>query len=137
MFMARADKKTNIDKVTASLVKNPNQTEEQIAKDTWLWQSTVNRAKQEVGKTGYKDDRIINLTDGDFDLMETIQKIKKDRLTNDKEVNNTDINNWDRQAQARYTLFRWDATDNKGWLKNSVKEKTTEELLKELENSDN
>ena len=34
-------------------------------------------------------------------------------------VNDSDVNNWDKSAQARYSLFRWDATDNEWGLKDA------------------
>ena len=114
----RADKKKNIDKVVASLVKDPLQTEQQIARDTWISQSAVNRAKKEVGKNGLKDDRIMNLTDKDFDLMKSIQKEKTKRLKEEtKEISNLDIDRWENTATKRYSLFRWKATDNEWWAK--------------------
>jgi len=63
-----------------------------------------------MGKNGdftIKDDRIMHLTDKDFELMQLIQKRKFKRME-DKEnsVNDSDINNWDKEAKARYTLFR-------------------------------
>ena len=111
-MIERADKKKNIDKVTASLTKNPLQSEQEIAKDTWVSQSAVNRAKKEVGKNGFKDDRVINLTDKDFELMQIIQQRKFDRMENiEVPVNDADVDKWDKTAQARYTIFRWDITD--------------------------
>jgi hypothetical protein len=54
-----------------------------------------------------KDDRIINLTDKDFELMQKIQKRKFERMDDkEKPVNDNDINSWDREAKARFTLFR-------------------------------
>jgi len=44
----RADKKRNIDKVAAELVKNPLQTQREIAKNADLGLGTVNRATKEV-----------------------------------------------------------------------------------------
>jgi len=131
----RSDKKKNVDKVTASLVKDPLQSEEQIAKDTWISQSAVNRAKKEVGKNGLKDDRIVSLTDKDFNLMQLYQAEKLRRMTEEKDkVNNTDINRWDETATKRYSLFKWDATDDKGWLKqatltiDTIKEMTPDQI---------
>ncbi len=48
----RTDKRKNVGKVAEKLIENPNKTEREIAKETWLWKSTVNRAKQELGQTG-------------------------------------------------------------------------------------
>lgn len=118
----RNDKKRNIDKVTASLLKNPLQTEREVAKDVWIGNWTVHRAKEEMEQTGAKDDRVVNLTDWDFDLMKEIQVEKFRRLTHEKDkINNSDINKWDETASKRYTLFRWSATGKDWGLKESMK----------------
>ena len=137
-MIGRSDKKKNIDKVVASLTKNPLQSEHEIAKNTWIGKSTVNRAKQEMGKNGgyiIKDDRIINLTDKDFELMQKIQVRKFERMDDkNKPVDDNNINQWDKEAKARYALFRWDATDKKWGLKNTTKEMSTDDLIRQLEN---
>ena len=119
MAIERSDKKKNIDKVTASLIKNPLQSQREVAKDVWIGLWTVNRAKEEMEQNGTtKDDRIINLTDKDFELMQKIQKRKFERMDDkEKPVNDNDINSWDREAKARFTLFRWEATDKEWWSK--------------------
>jgi len=119
MTIQRSDKQKNKDKVEASLAKNPLQSEREIAKDTWLSPATAHRAKVEVKQSeATKDSRIVNLTDKDFELMQLIQKRKFDRMA-DKEnpVNDSDVNNWDKEAKARYTIFRWDVTDETGGIK--------------------
>lgn len=129
----RADKKRNLDAVQSEYVKNPLVTQEQVANDLWLWEWTVNRAVKEMEENGgIKDDRIISLTDWDFDLMVSIQKRKFTRMKDmDIPVSDNDLNQWDREAKARYSLFRGTVTDPSGWLKeNSIKEKSDDELLK-------
>lgn len=129
----RADRKRNLDAVQSEYVKNPLATEYEIAEITWIGKSSVNRAKQEMGENGeIKDDRIISLTDWDFDLMLSIQKRKFNRMKDmDIPVSDNDLNQWDREAKARYSLFRGTVTDPSGWLKeNSIKEKSDDELLK-------
>lgn len=108
----RSDKKKNIDKITASLVKNPLQSQREVAKDVWCSNWTAHNIKTEIEQSWAKDDRIINLTDWDFLMMRAIQDKKFWRLL-DKEdpVDDTNLNNWDREAKARYTLFRWEGTD--------------------------
>ena len=58
------------------------------------------------------------MTDKDFELMELIQKRKFERMEDkDEKVSDADVNQWDKTAQARYTIFRWDVTDDKWGLK--------------------
>ena len=47
----RADKKKSVAKVAKSLINSPLQTVREIAKETWLWSSTVGRVTQELGQT--------------------------------------------------------------------------------------
>ena len=116
-LMPRTDKKRNIDKVSASLAKNPLQTEREIALDTGLWHWTINRAKKEVEQSGAKDPRIITLTDWDMRIMNIIQKQKEERLQDPKvKVNNSDIDKRSQTATRRYSLFRWNATDKDWWI---------------------
>lgn len=114
----RADKKANIDKITAWLVKDPLASERKLAKMAWVSPSTAHISKKEIEQSQAKDERIISLTDKDFELMQIIQKRKFDRMEDkDDPVNDSDVNNWDKSAQARYSLFRWDATDEKWGIK--------------------
>jgi hypothetical protein len=50
----------------------------------------------------------------------------------DKEapVNDADVDKWDKTAQARYTIFRWEITDNKWGLKDTTALDSLNELLK-------
>ena len=116
----RADKATNIANVAKELLENPLQTERQIAEWLWIWAGTVNRAKQELEQSGAKDDRIIGLTDRDFDLMKVIQREKFKRLEEPENVNDNDLDKWENTAVKRYSLFRWSATDKEWGLKETV-----------------
>ena len=116
----RADKATNIANVAKELLENPLQTERQIADTLWVNHTTVNRAKQELQQTAPKDDRIVWLTDRDFDLMKVIQQEKFARLQEPENVNNNDLDKWENTAVKRYSLFRWSATDEQWGLKETV-----------------
>lgn len=114
----RTDKAINVANVAKELLENPLQTEREVANSLWINHTTVNRAKQELQQIAPKDDRIVWLTDKDFDLMKIIQKEKFSRLEEDpKWINNNDLDKWENTAVKRYTLFRWDVTDEKWGLK--------------------
>ena len=113
----RVDKAKNISKVAKELLENPLQTERELANNLWIWAWTVNRAKQELEQNGAKDDRIIWLTDKDFELMKQIQEVKFKRLQEDEQINNNDLDKWENTAVKRYSLFRWSATDKEWGLK--------------------
>lgn len=115
----RTDKQINIDKIAAYIVANPLSTVREIAIATGIWKSTVAEhiKSDDVGQKGIKDDRIVSLTDEDYDIMLTIQGIKKWRLKdNPDNISNGDIDKWETTATRRYSLFRWDATDTEWWL---------------------
>lgn len=134
--MTRTDKEKNIDKVEASLAKNPLQTARELADNTWMWASTANRAKKEVAQNGTKDNRIISLTDNDFECIQLwVNEIKR-RLQDEKELEKMrtpEISNVIKENTARYTLFRGDVTDSKWGMKSTASEMSTEELIKIVE----
>lgn len=113
----RADKATNIAKVAKEILSNPLQTERQISEWLWIWAWTVNRAKQELEKNGAKDERIVWLTDWDFDLMKLFQQEKFTRMQSPEKVNDNDLDKWENTATKRYSLFRGNATDSEWGLK--------------------
>lgn len=55
----RKDKARNRAKVIKAKLKSPLKTEREIAKETKVSKSTVNRISQELGQSGTKDDRIL------------------------------------------------------------------------------
>jgi len=62
---------------------------------------------KELERTGIKDERIINLTDKDYEIMLLAQKEKEKRLTETPDkVNNSDLDKWDNTATKRYTIFK-------------------------------
>lgn len=117
----RADKKKNVDKVAAAIAVNPLATQRDLAAATGLGLASVNRNKKEAEQNGTKDDRIIHLTDGDFELQKKIQEIKAKKLReNADKISDSDINQWDRHSMTRYTTFRGDATNEDGGLNGPV-----------------
>lgn len=113
------DKKKRLWKVVKELLKDPLQTTREIEEKTWISKSTVaNYISKDLDTFGQKDDRIISLTDKDFDMMIKIQEEKFKRLEKPEDINHNDLDKWENTATRRYTLFRWDATDEKWWLKN-------------------
>ena len=116
----RADKKRNIDKVTASLINNPLQTEREIAIDTGLANWTAHALKKEVEQNWAKDDRIVSLTDKDLNCIK-LWVAEIERRLGDKDelakLRMTEISQVIRENTVRYTLFRGDVTNDDGWLK--------------------
>lgn len=71
--MQRADKRRNVDKVAAALVKNPLATEKQIADEVKVSPSTAHLAKKEVEGNRVKDPRIVSVTDTDMEILTLAQ----------------------------------------------------------------
>ena len=117
----RVDKRKNVEKVIISKIKNPLKTQREIAKETWLWLWTVSRAVSELEQNGTKDERIITLTEWDFEQQLRIQQIKNQRLDNPEKINNKDLNTREEFAMKRYSVFRGNAT-GKDWGLNVVSE---------------
>jgi len=114
----RTDKKKNIDKVAAALAVNPLATEREIADMTDVSKSAVNRAKEEAGQAGAKDDRIKTLTDKDYDLTLAVVELQAKRLEDTPEkINNSDLNRWGETSAKRYSIFKGDITDDQGGLR--------------------
>lgn len=116
----RSDKKKNIAKVAKSLVENPLQTEREVAESLWINHATVNRAKQELQQIAPKDDRIVWITDKDLQNIILMQQVVTAKIQDTEEMSKTRIGELAqamREATARYSLFAWNATDEKGALK--------------------
>lgn len=117
----RVDKQKNMWKVAKEVLKNPLQTDRELESKLDIWKSTVNRIKQEMGQIGAKDPRIIAVTDKDMENILEMQRVVTEKIRDKDEMSKTRI--WElaqamREATARYSLFRWNATDNEWWLKN-------------------
>ena len=120
----RSDKKKSLDKTAASLIKNPLQSERQLAESVWLWNGTVHRAKVELERSGaIKDDRIKSLTDKDFKCIQ-LGVLEIERRLSDKteleKMRTPEISQVIKENTARYTLFSWEATDDKWGLKDAT-----------------
>lgn len=127
----RTDKKVSISKVAKEILNNPLLNQREIAEKTWLSLGNVNDKLNILEQEGQKDDRIIWLTDKDFELMKQIQEVKFKRLAEDSQINNNDLDKWENTAVKRYSLFRWSATDKEWGLKeNNIKKLSDDELLR-------
>ena len=116
----RKDKKENVDKVSAELVKDPFTTARQLVEKTWLWLWTAHRAIKDVERTGTKDDRIINLTETDLDIVRLAQMWILEKLTDEEERKKmrwTDLAQIAEKSEKRYTIFRGSVTDDQWGLK--------------------
>lgn len=130
----RTDKAKNIKALKDELLKNPLQTEEQIAEKLWVHRVTVNRLKEEMHEivTNSKNSDIIAITDNDKKIIEDAQFISKFTLSQIRqkieswEITKVDLRDAKqvseiaKESTARYTLFKWDATDETWGLKEVI-----------------
>lgn len=114
----RVDKKKNISKITKEILINPLQTQRELASKIWIWKTTVQENLKDIKAT--KDDRIVSITDTDIKIVELWQR-EIDRRLQDKEeldkMRTVEISQVIKESTARYSLFKWDATDKDWWLK--------------------
>ncbi len=123
----RTDKAKNIAKVAKVALKEPLLTRDEIARKAWVWQWTASRALAEMDETGRKSADIIEITDTDKEAIKLAQRIIIQSL--EKHVEESEASwglslqealqaSWlAKESTARFTLFRWNATDEKWWLK--------------------
>jgi len=119
----RSDEKQSRAKVAKEAILNPLASQREIAQATWLSLGNVNDKLNKLEQIGWKDDRIIWITDTDLSIL-TIGQREIERRLNDKEevekMRTVEISQVIKESTARYSLFRWNATDEKWGLKETV-----------------
>lgn len=117
----RVDKRKNIEKVIKEKIKNPLATTREIAKKTGVSKSAVaDHVQNNLDKIGQKDERIMLLTDKDFDIVKLAQQRIEEKLMDEAEMKKTrigEISAVAKDSAARYTIFRWELTDAEWWGK--------------------
>ena len=109
----RVDKKKNVLKVLKSVIAKPLQTQEEICKDVWLWEGTVNRALREVEKIG-GEIKMIDFIKSDLEVQKKIQdEIQKRLSTTPGEISNQDLHRFADFAFKRSQILWWWATERK------------------------
>ena len=118
----RIDKRKNVGKVAEALINNPNKTVREIAKETWIGTSTVQRAKVEVAQTGTKDETIAYIVDKSKERIKTaqaifdryIQESSQKEILEYKDV--TLVKDIVKDDLWRVTVLWGNVTDESGWL---------------------
>ena len=116
----RKDKAKNTAKVIKEVIKSPLSTDREIEDNTWVSKSVSNRVRNELGQIGTKDDRILWICDTDLEIVILWQQIIKNRLMDEEElkkISARDVSWIIKENTARYTIFKWDVTDNDWWLR--------------------
>ena len=109
----RVDKKKNKAKIIKEIIKNPLQSQREMAKNVWLWKTTIQEHLQEIKTT--KDDRILWICEKDFEIVKLWQSIIEERLRDKSETDKMrtfEIAQTIEKSERRYMLFKWNATDD-------------------------
>lgn len=117
----RSDKLKNRAKVIKATLKNPLKSQREIAKQVWVSNGTVANVQKELEQSwATKDDRILWICDADLEIIKLWQKIIQDKLNDKKTVKKmraSEVSQVIAENTRRYTLLRWNATDENGWIK--------------------
>lgn len=128
----RADKKKSLSKVAKIAIKNPTLSEREIAWLAWVSNWTAHNMVKELEQAWAKNDDIIRITNKDKKAIELAQIIIEQSL--ERYVEQSESSWWlemaealraawlAKEATARFTLFRWDVTDDNWGLKTISKE---------------
>lgn len=137
----RSDKAKNIAKVAAARAKNPLWSTREIGKEVWLDNKSVSRLDKELPQIATKtDDPKINKTittineiiSKDLEIVDLWVRILRQRLEvaewDSKAMSTRDVISATDVSAKRYSLFKWNATNDEGGL--DIKSLSEEELLK-------
>lgn len=116
----RSDKLRNRAKVIKATLKNPLKSQREIAKELWVSDRTIWRVQAEMSQSVLKDDRIVGICDKDLEIITKWQQEIMKKLSNPKAVQKMrmwEISTALAESTRRYTLLRWNATDENGWIK--------------------
>ena len=111
----RTDAKKNKAKIVKTVLKNPLLTQREIAKESWVWKTTVQEHLKGLNTT--KDDRILWICDTDLENVILWQNILQKRLQEKQdELKTQEIVQIIQEGTKRYTLFKGNATDSEWGL---------------------
>jgi len=117
----RGDYLKNGEKIIKEVMKDPTQSQRDIASKVWVAKTTVQKHLKNLPSTT-KSDHIEKILEKDLEIVNLATDILKDRLTLAKEDPESKMSTRDIIASAdvsakRYSLFKWDVTDKDWWLK--------------------
>ena len=122
----RVDAKKNLAKVAGELIKDPLQTQRELAEKTDIGLGTTNRAVSELEQSGTidKDESIIRIAKNDLEDLDIIQQIERKTVThysnqadNGEYFKPSDLNAVSQigeRKQKRYSILMGDVTDKGG-----------------------
>ena len=113
----RADKLKNQTAIIQEIIKDPMQSQRDIADKLWIGKTTVQEHLQDIPKAT-KTDRIEKILDKDLSIVDLALSEIERRLKDDKDKMTTrDMISAADVSAKRYSLLKWSATDDEWWLK--------------------
>lgn len=115
----RGDKVRNRAKVMKEIIKDPTQSEREIAKKIWVAKTTVHNSIKDLPNVT-KDDHITKVIENDAKIVSLWQKILIQRMQlaeeDPKAVSTRDVISATDLSGKRHMLLQWDVTNDKWWL---------------------
>lgn len=131
----RWDKIRNRAKIMKEIIKDPTQSQRDIAKKIWIGKSTVAEHMQDLPNTD-KIGHIAKVIENDATIVTLWQKILIQRLwlaeEDPKAVSTRDVISATDLSWKRHMLLQGNVTDDKWWLINNIKELSDDELLSKI-----
>lgn len=113
----RADKLKNQTAIIKEIIKDPMQSQREIADKLWIGKTTVQEHLQEIPKAT-KTDRIEKILDKDLSIVDLALEEIERRIKEEKEKMTTrDMISAADVSAKRYSLLKGTATDKDWWLK--------------------
>ena len=144
----RKDKLKNKVKVIKSVLKDPLATQQEIADKNWISVWNVNNKLKDIEKSTKECTIIDKICEQDKEIMQLVNGISLKKIKAIKTiievtpelVTTNEVKTLSDIATAstrRYTLFKWDITNDEGWLKsnkevNAIPIEDLTEFLNEL-----
>ena len=130
----RNDRVSNINKVAKVVLANPNMKQAKLAKLAWVSQWTISNTLEELNKLN-KNPQIVQICAKDLEIIQVAQDLALEKLMDkkyNKKIRVSEIASLISDNTRRYTLFKWDITNNDWWL-NQMIAKSDLELLAMLD----
>lgn len=118
----RSDKLKNKTKIIKEIIKDPLQSQRDIAKKTNLWKTTVQEHLKDLPNTT-KNDHIEKILEKDLNIVNLAQEELERRLWDPEKLEKIATRDIIASADVsakRYSLFKGDATNSDWWLKTQI-----------------
>lgn len=133
--LERWDKIRSRAKIIKEIIKDPTQSERDIAKKVGRSPSTVHEHIKDLPNTS-KNEHIAKVIENDATIVTLWQKILIQRLwlaeEDPKAVSTRDVISATDLSWKRHMLLQGNVTDDKWWLINNIKELSDDELLSKI-----